>query len=616
MTKRPVHRNKLTTFVRNEDGIMAVVFALMLPVFIVVAALAIDMGYAYWKRNIVQVDASVSALAGAGIAMDDGSIELDGTITYTLIDKDGDGAPDNDDINSDSVPDGAVILIEALAYAEKTISGEGILATADVLPGNWDQANRIFTSAGSWDPASQLFTTNPIAYNTLTGVWTAVSDPIVPLNAVLTTTRRATGFTNDNPLPLFLAGVIGRDDIDINTQAIAAYLGGDNVNLDACIMALNRTERNSFYINGTALVWPEGCDIEVYSNHDCAIRAVGIPVISVVAGGVNLATCGNEGEPACDQGAGTVEVVGGVCDTPNVQWSPEAPVNESLAAPGPGYIPFGYLYPPLDNADGNCFEGDLCGLFDNANLAQPIDPTTVPIYLRPDSLADGGPTDVRPGECDGTESSTDFHAADYDAEGILYIGEPGKTTVFCGGISVFGPSGVTVEFAGNIVISGGEFEVAATVSMVSYGFNDPNPPADAGMGVYLMDQARVNLHGSPGGEGGVGLAAQASGPLANFVFFEDPNSDLDGLPGNQAHSLRGTPDGAFGGTLFFQNSTSELKGTAQSLLTPGPNGGCTVLIADMIYFNGTTDFTAQLTPECASRLPPAALGSLKLAIYY
>ena len=185
MTKQPEHRNKLKGFLRNEDGIMAVVFALLLPVFVVVAALAIDMGYAYWKRNMIQVDASVSALAGAGIAMDDGVVDAVGTITYALIDKDDgsggppDGVPDSDDSNADGVIDGAVILNEALAYAEKTIAGEDILAVVDVLPGNWEQTTRVFTRAGTWDPITLAVTTDPQAYDTATATWTPVADPIV-----------------------------------------------------------------------------------------------------------------------------------------------------------------------------------------------------------------------------------------------------------------------------------------------------------------------------------------------------------------------------------------------------------------------------------------------------
>ena len=68
MDKKPRIRPRLDGLLRNEDGVMAVVFAMCLPVFLVCAALAIDMGYAYWKRNIVQVDASVSALAGSSCA--------------------------------------------------------------------------------------------------------------------------------------------------------------------------------------------------------------------------------------------------------------------------------------------------------------------------------------------------------------------------------------------------------------------------------------------------------------------------------------------------------------------------------------------------------------------
>ena len=113
MDKRPEIRTRLTGFLSNEDGIMAVIFALCLPLFVVMAALAIDMGYSYWKRNTLQVDASASALAGAGRLMDDGIYDpVNEIVIFATVDEDGDGEPDNLDRDGDGVPDGAVVYIK------------------------------------------------------------------------------------------------------------------------------------------------------------------------------------------------------------------------------------------------------------------------------------------------------------------------------------------------------------------------------------------------------------------------------------------------------------------------------------------------------------------------
>jgi hypothetical protein len=151
------------------------------------------------------------------------------------------------------------------------------------------------------------------------------------------------------------------------------------------------------------------------------------------------------------------------------------------------------------------------------------------------------------------------------------------------------------------VINYGEFDIASSVAMQSIG---------AGSGFYMMNGAYVNMHGSPGGSASVGLYAQDSGPLKDFIFFEDPNSTVED-PND--HSLRGTPLGAFEGILFFQNSDVEFKGTADALLGVDPDGGCSILIADEIYFNGTTQFFSDLS-GCGGDFPPIGLGELVLRL--
>ncbi len=220
MDKKLENRPGLRGFLRDEDGIMAVVFALMLPVFLVIAALTIDMGYSYWKRNMVQVDASASSLAGAGTLMDDGIYDpVNDVVIFATIDPDGDGVPND--------PDSAIIWIEALDYAEKNLPGEDILAAVDLHAGNWEPTNRIFTSAGTWDPGTLDFDSGQAQeFDAIAGTWTNVADPL-PLNAVLAETRRADDGPNNNPLPLFLAAAVGLPDVNINTVAIA-IVGADD----------------------------------------------------------------------------------------------------------------------------------------------------------------------------------------------------------------------------------------------------------------------------------------------------------------------------------------------------------------------------------------------------
>jgi hypothetical protein len=567
------------SFLRNDDGIMAIVFALCLPVFVVVAALAIDMGYSYWMRNKVQVDATASALAGAGIAMDDATLGIGDTITYTVIDSDpADGVPD--DGVGPGEENGALILKEALAYALKNIDDGEVLDVSDVLPGHWDKDTRTFTRAGNWNPDQLTFNMDPATLDLDTMTWGAPNEVIMPLNAVMTTTRRAEDGPNDNPLPLFLGAAVGMPEININTTAIATFDGSGAEDLTGCITTLNRTDAATFYINGTADILAPGCNIDIYSDDACALRAVGTPDVDLSY--IDAETGASEpgtiqtGTPLSAHGADD----DGTCDTPNVEFLPSDPTG-GLDVPDEGEFPFSYLYPP----GGTCLDGNYCDLVTVTGTEDP-DPG-----LRVEGCPEGAPP-------------LTFHAEDFDEDGLLVLGA-GKgpfdpPTVYCGGIEVYGPEGSTVQFDGNFVISGGVFQVRAQVAMTS---------GPEGMGVYLMDGAQINLAGGAGGDvGGVGLTATTEGPLKNFIFFEDPNSFLTG---NDEHFLRGTALGGYDGIIFTQNSDVQLRGTAD-MLNVGATGDCTAVISDEIEFRGTVTFGADLS-GCGG-LPPASLGSLVLRV--
>ena len=174
--------------------------------------------------------------------------------------------------------------------------------------------------------------------------------------------------------------------------------------------------------------------------------------------------------------------------------------------------------------------------------------------------------------------------------------------VYCGGVRISGASGSVVQFDGIYVIRFGELDIASGVGVQS----KPGGIGGIGSGFYFMDGGRLNMHGSPGGEGGVGLFAQDSGPLKDFIFFEDLNNNIE----PQDMSLRGTPFGAFDGLIYFQKSDVEFKGTADGLLGVTD---CTILVADEIYMNGNTELNTDIA--CGGReIPPQGLGSLALRL--
>ena len=92
--------------------------------------------------------------------------------------------------------DSVAMKAEAQKYAKMNIAGDDqILADADTQRGTWDFASRTFTVGGA------------------------------NANAVRVTTRMAQA--NGNPAGTFFAGVLGFDNVDISTSAVAAYSTDD-----------------------------------------------------------------------------------------------------------------------------------------------------------------------------------------------------------------------------------------------------------------------------------------------------------------------------------------------------------------------------------------------------
>ncbi|WP_193370768.1 pilus assembly protein TadG-related protein [Pelagibius marinus] len=182
-----------------------------------------------------------------------------------------------------------------------------------------------------------------------------------------------------------------------------------------------------------------------------------------------------------------------------------------------------------------------------------------------------------PNYCDNAEPA--YINASFEGDGSPPSG------VYCGGITFTGNG--TANFDGDYIIKEGALDIGGNITV----------DGSSGVGFYLMGTGSViNFKG----ESDLTLVAQSSGsPLDGFIFYEEDKDP------KESHTLRGTTGGGYDGLLYFDGDV-EFKGTADSLLTTYVSD-CTVLIANTIYFNGTTGLTADSTCEGAGpTLPPGA----------
>lgn len=191
-------RNRWFGLAREERGGIAVLAALSAPVLAGFAALAVDVGHAYMVRTELQSAADAAALAA-----------------------------------SMRLPDAAAALAEARAIAAENLPpsrhGE-VLRDGDLVVGTWDPATRTLTPGGG-----------------------------AP-NAVRVTLRRAAA--NGNPLPTFLAGILGVDFFDLEARATAGP-----AKEPACLMAMHPTRKHTFHLVGPVRITAPDCHIYANSNH-------------------------------------------------------------------------------------------------------------------------------------------------------------------------------------------------------------------------------------------------------------------------------------------------------------------------------------------------------------
>ncbi len=259
--------------------------AIFLPVLVVIAALVIDMGYAYWTRTQLQHAASAAALAGAGVLLD---------------------ADENDE------PDTNAYRNMAIRYAFKNMKQAKHGAVINTSCGIYDAVGDTIGSGklcndvevGYWLPSPEL----DFKARYLDGSFNPNYDPLtMELNAVKVVTRNAAA--NGNALNLFLGAAVGLAQTDIGTSAVAVLDGGDAS--ESCLIALDPSAPQSFYVFGTADITSDRCGICVNStNPDAALYLHGdssiyVDLADIVVGG-GYDTVGNVDlypTPTTDAGA-------------------------------------------------------------------------------------------------------------------------------------------------------------------------------------------------------------------------------------------------------------------------------------------------------------------------
>lgn len=206
-----LHGFAIRGLLRDEGGNIAMLFAIMLGVLFAFSALAVDGGNLYVLKSKLQGTADAAALAAAS------------------------QLPDEDDARA-----------EALAYALKNMPVEehgSTLVDGDIDFGYWHPGTRSFVSGG------------------------------VPVNAAMVTTRRSAA--NDNPAGTYFAGLMGYDEVDVETTSVAGRVNA------VCILALDPSSESAFFVeNGTMIA--DGCAVRINSDDPYALDVTSNGVMETI----------------------------------------------------------------------------------------------------------------------------------------------------------------------------------------------------------------------------------------------------------------------------------------------------------------------------------------------
>jgi hypothetical protein len=176
----------LFRLLKGQQGVTVIMVALLILIFIGVAALAIDMGHLFIVRNELQNAADAGCLAGTRFLYRD------------------DGKAVNEDANQ-VAHDAAIANKSEKSPVEVAWSGGN---EGDVERGHWSFTTRTFTPNSSIEP---------------TDLWNVSAEELDGnpnfINAIRVRTRR-----QDTPAVSLLASILGYNNFSLSTEAIA-YTG-------------------------------------------------------------------------------------------------------------------------------------------------------------------------------------------------------------------------------------------------------------------------------------------------------------------------------------------------------------------------------------------------------
>lgn len=187
----------------DASGSLLPLVAFGMAAFVAAGALAIDVGNLYVNQTRLQQVADAAVLSAVGL-----------------------------------LPNATAARTEALRLAEANMPNArfgAVLRAADVVPGRWDGATRVFTAGGS------------------------------PADALRITTRRETA--TGNPVAALFASALGTDSFDVRATA-TAVMGAPPV----CLLALDPSAAGSVFLNSDSEIVAPSCTVVVNSTASDAIR--------------------------------------------------------------------------------------------------------------------------------------------------------------------------------------------------------------------------------------------------------------------------------------------------------------------------------------------------------
>lgn len=267
----------MKAFLRDQQGSVLTLLAASMVMVVGFTGLAVDAGYLYGLRSKLQATADAAVLAGAS-----------------------------------QLPDPAAVTIAAIYYAGKNMPAADhgtVLTNADVVIGNWQAGTRTFTPAGN------------------------------PLNAVRVNAHRSQN--NGNPAQTFFARILGFNQVDIVTSAVAT-----KTTLSVCMMALDSTGSGAMKFEGDETIVASGCSIQVNSTDPEAVDMIDNISPDVTA------------DSFCVTG-GIVGPTGGFSPPPETGCSSVADPFASVAQPSVGGCNF--VNTIINGGNVNLLPGVYCG---------------------------------------------------------------------------------------------------------------------------------------------------------------------------------------------------------------------------------------------------------------